>query len=316
MPDSTANSTTLAHISDVHITPPSGLAPRHLNVKRTLGLMNWHSGRKNIYCMSVADLLVADMRVLGAHHVTVTGDLCNIGLPNEYAAALNWLERVGRPDAVTVVPGNHDIYTRMDNHPGVELWHDYMASDAFGASVPGVGRTARGFPFVRRVGVAALVGVNSAVETRPFSAKGRVGREQLEGLEQVLHALEASGLARIVLIHHPPLPGLAPKSRALKDAEELAGVLSRAGAELILHGHNHRDTLSCGYGPKVKIPVLGIASGSAGRPHNDEPMARYNLVDVRMTDGARVIEVTGRGIVAEGGGVIELDRRVLAYEAV
>lgn len=310
MPDSTI----IAHISDVHNTPLSGISPRHLNVKRTLGLMNWHRGRKHVHRADVADLLVADMLALRPHHVAVTGDLCNIGLPNEYAAALNWLKGVGAPDSVTVVPGNHDIYTRIGSHPGVELWRDYMGSDAFGAGLAGTGTTARGFPFVRRVGAVALIGVNSAVETRPFVAAGRVGREQLEALEVVLGGLAQTGLARIVLIHHPPLPGLAPKSRALKDAVELAGVLSHAGAELVLHGHNHRDMLNWGDGPNGKIPVLGIASGSAGRRHRDEPMARYNLVRVRRVDEAWAIEVTGRGLISPTGGVVEIDRRLLAHE--
>ena len=210
-----SQSTIIAHISDVHITPLSGLSARYLNVKRTLGLVNWHRERKHVYCAEVADLLLADMLTFRPDNIAVTGDLCNIGLPSEYTAALNWLKRVGTPDDVTVVPGNHDIYTRIGSHPGVTLWRDYMVSDAFGAKLPGVGVTPRGFPFVRRVGAVALIGVNSAVETGPFVAAGRVGPEQLAALEVVLGALRESGLARIVLIHHPPLPGLAPKAREL-----------------------------------------------------------------------------------------------------
>lgn len=308
MPDSTI----IAHISDVHITPPSGVWPRHLNVKRTLGLMNWHRGRKHVHRADVADLLVADMQTLRPRHIAVTGDLCNIGLPKEYAAALDWLRGVGAPDQVSVVPGNHDIYTRIGSDPGVELWRDYMSCDLFGSKVQGCAAAPRGFPFVRRVGGVALIGVNSAVETRPFVAAGRVGRDQLEALERVLEALSHSGLARIVLIHHPPLPGLAPKSRALGDAVELAGVLSRAGAELVLHGHNHRDMLNWADGPNGQIPVLGIASGSAGRRHKDEPLARYNLMRVRRVGQAWAVEVTGRGLASPSGVAVELDRYLLA----
>ena len=309
-----SQSTTIAHISDVHITPLAGLSARHLNVKRTLGLMNWHRGRKHVHRGDVADLLVADMMAAHPDHIAVTGDLCNIGLPNEYAAALQWLESVGPPDGVTVVPGNHDIYTRIGSHPGVRLWGDYMASDEFGRALPGSGVTPLGFPTVRKVGSVALVGVNSAVETRPFVAAGRIGHAQLEALESLLGELARTDLARVVLIHHPPLPGLAPDARALKDAKELAEVLHRTGAELVLHGHNHRDTLNWGEGPAGKIPVVGIASGSAGRRHKDEPLARYNLVRVRRVDEGWAIELTGRGLVALGGGVVELDRRLLAHQ--
>lgn len=309
-----AQSTIIAHISDVHITPLAGLAGRHLNVKRALGWMNWHRGRGRVHRADVADLLVADMLLAHPHHIAVTGDLCNIGLPNEYAAALQWLARLGSPEAVSVVPGNHDIYTRLTSHPGVGLWQDYMGSDDFGRGLPGVHATALGFPYVRRVGSVALVGVNSAVETRPFVAAGAVGQTQLEALETVLGALAGSGLARIVLIHHPPLPGLAPDRRALTDAHELEGVLKRVGAELVLHGHNHRDMLSWGDGAGGKYPVVGIASGSAGRRHKKEPLARYNLVSVRRTEDEWAIEVTGRGLLAQGGAVVELDRRVLSHQ--
>lgn len=305
------NSIIIAHISDVHITPLAGLAPRHLNIKRTLGLMNWHRGRKHVHRAEVADRLVADMLATRPHHVAVTGDLCNIGLPGEYAAARDWLGRVGPPEMVSVVPGNHDIYTRIGGHPGVGLWREYMTSDEFGAGIPGVAETDMGFPYVRRIGSVALVGVNSAVETRPFVASGCVGPQQLAALARVLGALRAQGLARIVLIHHPPLPGLAPKSRALTDAAALADVLAQSGAELVLHGHNHRDMVNHGDGPVGRIPVVGIASGSAGRRHKDEPLGRYNLVRVRRVDEDWSIEITGRGSKTPDGPVVDLDRHVL-----
>lgn len=307
-----ADSTIIAHISDVHITPISGLAPRHLNIKRTLGLMNWHRGRKLVHRAKVADRLVGDMLARRPHHVAVTGDICNLGLPDEYAAALTWLQRVGAPDQVTVVPGNHDIYTHIGTHSGVGLWQDFMKSDSFGMEVAGVGAAQRGFPFVRRIGCVALIGVNSAVETPPFVAAGCVGGEQLQGLEKVLRALATTDLARVVLIHHPPLPGLAPKARALRDANALAGVLARGGAELVLHGHNHRDMLNWSDGPNGKIPVVGIGSGSAARRHKDEPLARYNLVHVRRASEAWAIELVSHGLASPEGEVVELGRRLLA----
>ena len=167
--------TTLAHISDLHVTPVSGFSPGLTNVKRTLGLMNWHRGRKHVHKAEVADMLIADMLAARPDHIAVTGDLCNIGLPNEYAAALNWLSRVGSPDLVSVIPGNHDIYTRIGSHPGIELWRPYMISDRFGAELPGVAAAERKFPYVRKVGGLALVGVNSAGRDPPVRG-GRPGR--------------------------------------------------------------------------------------------------------------------------------------------
>lgn len=303
--------TIIAHLSDVHVTPPVGLSRPHFNMKRTLGLMNWHRGRKHVHRRDVLDEVTADMLAMHPQHVVVTGDLCNIGLPAEYAAALSWLETLGAPDNVSVVPGNHDIYSRLHAHQGVQLWRAYMASDPFGEALPGIAATPLGFPYVRRIGHVALIGVNSAIETPPFVAAGEVGDRQLDALERLLGALASKMLARVVLIHHPPLPGLAPPSRGLADAGKLEAVLARTGAELVLHGHNHRDMINWCTGPDARIPVIGIASGSAGRRHRNEPMARYNLIRIRRVDDAWVIEVTGRGLVTPAGSIVELDRHVL-----
>ena len=310
MPDTT----TIAHISDPHLTPLVGISPRQLNMKRALGLLNWHKSRKHVHRVDIVERLLADMRAMQPHHIAVTGDLCNIGLPSEYHAARNWLDGIGSPQSVSVVPGNHDIYTKMRHHPGVELWRDYMCSDAFGTGIAAAGGAGRGFPFVRRIGCVALIGVNSAVETRPFVAAGRVGHDQLAALDRVLGELAGCGAARVVLIHHPPLPGQAPQLRALRDADGVQAILQRRGAELVLHGHNHRDTLVWCDGPKGAIPVVGIASGSAGRHHKGEPLARYNLVRVRPSDGRWMIEVTGRGLRTADGDVVELDRHVLSEQ--
>lgn len=306
MPDAT----TLAHLSDVHLTPLSGFTPSHWNVKRTLGLINWHRGRKRVHRSDIVDQLIMDMTSMAPDHVAVTGDLCNIGLPGEYPAALAWLQRLGPADRVSVVPGNHDIYTHLSaRHPGVELWRPFMTSDGFGAALPGVGTGARGFPYVRRVGCMAIIGVNSAVETRPFVAAGKVGSAQREGLQKILGALDGSGLARVVLIHHPPLTSQAPARRGLSDAPGFERVLAGVGAELVLHGHNHRDSLVWLEGAGGPIPIVGIASGSAARQHRNEPLARYNLIRVRRIGAGFGIELTGRGLSVSGGPVVELDRQ-------
>lgn len=318
MPDATV----IAHISDLHLTPLSGFTPRHWNVKRTLGLLNWHRGRRRVHRREVVDMLVEDMRVSAPHHVAVSGDLCNIGLPGEYEAALGWLQALGPPEGVSVVPGNHDIYTRLSRHDGVELWRDYMRSDAFGATLdtPAPESPTRGFPYVRRIGKVALIGVNSGIETRPFVSAGEVGGEQRAHLARLLDALRGSGLARVVMIHHPPLAGQAPPSRGLTDARDVDAVLARHGAELVIHGHNHRDTLVWSDGPGARIPVLGIASGSAGRRHRDEPLGRYNLIRVRPAGNRWHLEIVGRGLavphsrsrprpVSQAASVVEIDRQ-------
>ena len=293
----------LAHVSDVHLPLPGGLAARYLNVKRTLGWLNWQRKRRFVHTRGAVDAIMADIGAQALDHVLVSGDLVNIGLPDEYGAARDWLEGVGSPDCVSVVPGNHDAYVAAEAGPGIALWASYMTNDAYGY---GMGLTAA-FPYVRRVGHVAVVGVNSGIATKPGSAVGEVGAEQLARLSDVLARLGQAGLVRLVMIHHPPVPGLADASRALRDEVTLAEVLANCGAELVVHGHNHTMS-SVRHG---RVAVEGVASASAVRAHGSEPLARYNLISIeRGTDGD-TMRIETRGLVEAGGRVMRIAMRTL-----
>src|SRR5687768_2136529 len=95
---------TLAHVSDVHLSPLRGIELRHLNVKRSLGYLNWQRQRRRTHRRSTLDLVIADLLAHKPDHIAVTGDLINLGLPAEYEAARAWLHAVGPPHHVTVVP--------------------------------------------------------------------------------------------------------------------------------------------------------------------------------------------------------------------
>jgi 3',5'-cyclic AMP phosphodiesterase CpdA len=301
---------TLAQLSDVHLSPVEGFRLRHLNVKRGLGYLNWHRGRRRVHRKACLDLIVADLKAHGPDHIAVTGDLVNLGLPAEYEAARTWLETLGSSEHVTAIPGNHDIYTHLHDHPGVGRWAEYMRSDVWGARLPF--HPFNGFPFVRRLGPVALIGLNSAEKTPPFVAAGRVGEEQLTALAEVLKHTEQEGLIRVVLIHHPPLPGQAPPRRALRDAAALERILVEYGAELVLHGHNHRDSHIDFAWARGHIPVIGVASGSAARVHKDEPLGRYNLLRIgRDSHGGASIDWTIRGLDATSAHVEQIGHSLL-----
>ena len=307
--------TTIAHLSDVHLAPLAGFWPHHWNAKRMLGFANWAMRRRKSHLRAVVDMLVADLRHQSVDHVLVSGDLVNIGLPQEYENALTWLHALGTPDHVSVVPGNHDIYTRVRGHAGVGRWAAYMTSDSWGATMaPG---RAPHFPYVRRIGDVALVGLNSAVPTPPGVASGELGTAQIDACRKILHRLGEMPVFRLVMIHHPPLlsqPQIHP-ARDLKDAAALEAMLVDVGAELVVHGHNHRDMVNWRDTATGPMPVVGIASGSIGRVHRFEPLARYNLYRIggSKTEGWHV-ELTGRGIREPEGPVVQVERRVLLPE--
>ncbi len=100
----------LAHLSDVHLGPLPDVAYRDLVSKRITGYVNWHRNRRQFLHDSVIDAIVGDMKASGANHIAVTGDLVNLALDIEIDMARQWLELLGDPHDVSVVPGNHDAY--------------------------------------------------------------------------------------------------------------------------------------------------------------------------------------------------------------
>ncbi len=320
---SAPESIVLAHLSDVHLSPVSGLTPRHWNIKRLLGFLNWHGSRAYIHRRTVADALVNDIKAHSPDHIAVTGDLANLGLPTELKAAHAWLSELGPETHVTAIPGNHDIYVKMTRDIGVARWAGYMTSDIPGTALliaahsanpdmaiePATGSatdTQISFPFCRRIGPIALIALNSAVPTPLFNASGYLGELQLAKLGATLDEARRQSLVRVVIIHHPPLPGQTPKRRALRDARQLEKTLATHGAELVLHGHNHRDSIAWVEGTNHRFPVIGIASASAAIKHHDEPLARYNLIQICRGKSTVRIGITGRGLTTPDGPVSDV----------
>jgi 3',5'-cyclic AMP phosphodiesterase CpdA len=300
---------TIAHLSDIHLAPLRGIGLQHLNLKRALGLANWMLKRRKVHLREVVDKLTADLAAQNADHIIVSGDLTNLGLPGEHAHALGWLGAVGPPGKVSVVPGNHDIYCPLWRDPGVERWRGYMTSDAAGAryATP----VERGFPYVRIAGNVALIGLVSAVPTKPFQAIGRLGSAQMSVIGPILDQLARDGFFRLVIIHHPPLAGQADERRHLTDDTQFEQLLMRHGAELVVHGHNHVDMHASRAWPGGTINTVGVASASTGRAHKHEPLGRYNLYRIDGVGRAATIEVITRGLTGPDGPVGELGRRPL-----
>src|SRR3954470_4142640 len=212
-------SLTLAHISDLHIGPLPRAGLRALAGKRVTGFLSWRLKRSKVHRVEVLDRLAEDLAQQKPDHIAVTGDLVNIALPDEFTQAHDFLKTIGTPDRVTVVPGNHDAYVSLPWSKAAGLWDAYMTGkhydDAGEVRPP---RDVRDFPFVRRMGGVALIGVSTALPTRPFSAAGELGAGQLQRLDSILEQLGEAGAFRIVLIHHPPFGGGAYKRKSLRDA--------------------------------------------------------------------------------------------------
>jgi 3',5'-cyclic AMP phosphodiesterase CpdA len=277
---------TLAHLSDPHLPPLPAARLRDLMGKRALGYLNWTRNRHKYQRRDVLDAVVSDMHGQAPDHIAMTGDFVNLALDAEFAPARVWLDTVGGPDHVSIVPGNHDAYVGATRHRFEETFGSYLDGD----DVSSNGRT---FPFLRRRGPLALIGVSSAVPTPPLMATGWLGRDQRDALDRLLVRLSTEPLFRILLIHHP----LRSVSRAkrLTDSPELCALLKQHGVELVLHGHDHIHSTMWIEGPNGTIPAIGVPSASA-LAHKHYPAAAYNLFTVERDGNQWRCVQTVRGI--------------------
>jgi 3',5'-cyclic AMP phosphodiesterase CpdA len=265
---------TIAHITDPHLSPAPMPGFADLRLKRVMGFINWKRGRERLNDMALLKRLVEDLRAQRPDHVAVTGDLVNIGMPSEFKRAAAWMETLGEPSDVSFVPGNHDAYVRASMPLLEATFAPWTAGDTQ--------RSGATYPYLRVRRGIAIIGLSSAVPTAPLMATGRLGKTQLEALAELLRETGAQGLARVVLIHHPPIARGAQPLRGLSDAVAFERVVRDFGAEAILHGHIHRQAVRSLPSRAARtvggaVPVLSAPSAAAAAS-NLRYRAAYHLV--------------------------------------
>ncbi|MER0237471.1 metallophosphoesterase [Fulvimarina sp. MAC8] len=295
----------LAHLSDIHLGPLPELSLRELASKRVTGYVNWHRNRRRSMFGDTLTDLVLDMKRQEPDHIAVTGDLVNLATKKETAAARIWLEQLGLPHDVSLVPGNHDAYVPGALKRSFHEWYDYLVGDNPLAAI------GNSFPYLRVRGKIAIFGVSTAEASAPFFATGSFRRGQALALAKLLESCRSTGHFRVVLIHHPPISGAASWHKRLIGKQFFSKVIRDVGAELVLHGHTHLDTLYWLDGPDHrKVPVVGVPSASQS-PGSDKPAARYNLFDIAGEPGNWSLTQRERGMGDSYDGVDWLRQREL-----
>ncbi len=298
-------SQTFAHLSDPHLTSLTGVKAADLLNKRILGYLTWRFSRRYEHLPKVLDALVADLRHAHPDHIVVTGDLTHLGLPGEFRQAAQWLHALGSAHDITVIPGNHDAYVQTPWDQTYAAWWPYMgAGQALDGALPTADDPQALFPTVQYRGRVAFIGLSTALPSAPFYAVGSLGTPQLQRLDKILQDAGDHGYCRVLLIHHPPLPGSVGNSKRLTDSEALLAVLIRRGAELILHGHTHRACRGELVTPHGVIPVMGVPSASA-IGHKTGHRAQYYLYRVGPSAGGWDLQVSVRGYSTADGRIID-----------
>jgi len=273
------------HLTDPHLTEPPGwrglLGRSHFG-KRFLGYASWSRNRSHRMRREWLDEVQAEVLSRTPTQILLTGDLTQIGTLEEIRIARRWLESLGSPDQVCLVPGNHDTYA-LDSWPNLLAeWGDYLPVDG-----------QAGFPVVRRFDDIALFGLSSAVPTRPGSACGLLGDAQIERLGDAL--TDHTDALQMLLLHHPPLPGLIQFRKRLRDAASLQQLLREEPVDVMLYGHRHKNLATERLGARVFCTAPASVARGAFRQFDIESEAggwrvRQTLVERSAPGSFRTAE--------------------------
>lgn len=237
---------------------------------------------------------------VGAHHVVVSGDLTEIGAPGEFETlAETLLDSRISPDRITLVPGNHDLYSSADG------WRWALA----GPLAPFAKTSARHPGQSLDIGGATLLPIDATFHQPVTRSAGVIDTANLEAIERF--ALDPA-LARrplVIVQHHPPF---VRKTSAwhwidgLIGAVRMMSLLERFRHMFVLHGHLHTvvdRALSCG--------VRRIFGATA--TVDDDAFARVRVYDIR--DGRfEAVGSTGprRSLISATGGDLETSGRLVS----
>ena len=189
--------------------------------------------------------LLEEVRRANPDHILFAGDATINGTKAEIEDANRYFQASFGDMSLIAVPGNHDFWSV--NHAG-------------GATLLGMPLRREDYPIISRLPTGLNV-VALCTPDPPFNlvenAKGLVGQEQLEKLDEELHRLDDANERAIVLMHHPCRhndQGLLK----LRDSSALTDVLdSHPSAALAVAGHVHKAWLcSCGCTRMLSCPSV------------------------------------------------------------
>jgi 3',5'-cyclic-AMP phosphodiesterase len=202
----------------------------------------------------------------------VTGDLTLSSETREFERAADMLKWWAASGKLTVVPGNHDVWTADAVDTGRFL-------RAVGPDGKGMRRPAPTYPHVVPLGEVVLVALDSArYGEEPTQTAGRIGTDQLRSARELCRQHHQAGKATVLAFHHhvvlPPerVPSDALVARMpLADADQVIRLVAELPVAAVLHGHRH-----CAFRvdvPGAKHPTPILCSGSASRVA-EEPVRR------------------------------------------
>ncbi len=272
----------IAHISDLHYLDLTGVKFTDFLNKRWTGGFNLLMGRAHTHQKSVVAAALDHIKSLSCDHLVLTGDLTNLAFESEFNAVRELLLKHFDERAMTIVPGNHDFYTResakarrFENL----IYCNYPGDEAF--------RGETNWPFVQVRGDAALIGLCSAQPRPWFVAAGRLGDKQLSRLETILKSPELEGKCKILALHHhlyQVVTSPGETLRHLDDRKQLLELCHKYHVDMIVHGHNHDFTQYNSDGTVIsEAGSCSVATAHPGKDHRRGKFNVYNIENAKLT---------------------------------
>lgn len=222
-----------------------------------------------------------ELRGFKPDHLAITGDLVNLATPREIISARAWLKNNCDKYHTSLVPGNHDAYVPGAFKSATDAWRPWISGNDT--------RLNDQFPYMKALGPVAIIGFSTSNATLPFRATGKFTNAQAVIGKKLLAKAKKDGLFRVILIHHPPYHNATHPMKKMIGIDRFQEMISESGAELILHGHTHLNTIQKIEVPNGSAKTVGISSASqtAG---DKKPVAGFNLFDIENhTDGWKCI---------------------------
>ncbi|MFZ1082989.1 MAG: metallophosphoesterase, partial [Candidatus Kryptoniota bacterium] len=242
----------IAHISDPHVSP--------------------EYNRRNILKLKSLLSQVIDE---GYDHLVITGDIAGHGEERDFRSVRRILKYFGllEYEKLTVTIGNHDIFGGVHRAEDLLSFGKHCRSvnyaekldlfeRAFKETFPAKAyENERIFPFVKIIGPAVFVGMNSVRPfhpiLNPFGSNGHVSDRQLDAVERILNHPTIAGLKKIILIHHhfdkyQPYSGsfgnnlyhlFESHTLKLHNKKKVEEVFRKYRVDAVLHGHTHIEEI-------------------------------------------------------------------------
>lgn len=259
----------IAHLSDVHILDARAdtrqasyrFATKFLSMGRSVDPTLRRRRLSRALALAKAN---------GAQHFVISGDLTEVGESAEFEQFSEVLHEARLPaESVTLVPGNHDAYTRAD------AWRRALDGPLAPFSP---GSAAAAGKVVDR-GAVAFLPIDTTCFQSIASSSGIFTRSMVEAVERRVNDPALRDKALVLVAHHPPFHphalAIVRWMDGLRGAAEVLELLARQPRLQLLHGHLHRvfDRILATSSARARAAGLRLIAKTDG--HGGEPTRAF-----------------------------------------